>query len=37
MRARKFELSSWLTLGNRKSWAEADGDVAEAIDFCEYY
>ncbi|MBU6450864.1 MAG: L-glutamate gamma-semialdehyde dehydrogenase [Cyanobacteria bacterium REEB67] len=37
MRARKFELCSWLTLEIGKSWAEADGDVAEAIDFCEYY
>lgn len=37
MRRRKFELSSWLILEIGKSWAEADGDVAEAIDFCEYY
>ena len=21
----------------RQPWAEADGDVAEAIDFCEFY
>jgi 1-pyrroline-5-carboxylate dehydrogenase len=37
MRAKKFELCSWLILEIGKSWAEADGDVAEAIDFCEYY
>lgn len=37
MRQRKFELSAWLSLEIGKSWAEADGDVAEAIDFCEYY
>ena len=37
MRRRKFELSAWLTYEVSKSWAEADGDVAEAIDFCEYY
>ena len=37
MRKRKFELCSWLVLEIGKSWAEADGDVAEAIDFCEYY
>lgn len=37
MRARKHELSAWMILEIGKSWAEADGDVAEAIDFCEYY
>lgn len=37
MRERKFELAAWLVLEIGKSWAEADGDVAEAIDFCEFY
>lgn len=37
MRERKHELSALLILEIGKSWAEADGDVAEAIDFCEYY
>ncbi len=37
MRRRKFELCAWLTYEVSKSWAEADADVAEAIDFCEYY
>ncbi len=37
MRDRKYELCAWLSLEIGKSWAEADGDVAEAIDFCEYY
>ena len=37
MRERKHELSAWMILEVGKSWAEADGDVAEAIDFCEYY
>jgi 1-pyrroline-5-carboxylate dehydrogenase len=37
MRKRKHELSAWLILEIGKSWAEADGDVAEAIDFCEFY
>jgi 1-pyrroline-5-carboxylate dehydrogenase len=37
MRRRKFELSAWLIHEVSKSWAEADADVAEAIDFCEYY
>ncbi len=37
MRRRKMELSAWLAIEIGKSWAEADGDVAEAIDFCEFY
>lgn len=37
MRERKHQLSAWLILEIGKSWVEADGDVAEAIDFCEYY
>jgi 1-pyrroline-5-carboxylate dehydrogenase len=37
MRRRKYELSAWMVYEVSKSWAEADGDVAEAIDFCEYY
>ncbi len=37
MRRRKFELSAWEILEAGKSWAEADADVAEAIDFLEYY
>ncbi len=37
MRARKYEFSAWLVLEIGKNWAEADGDVAEAIDFMEFY
>lgn len=37
MRNRRFELASWICYECGKPWAEADGDVAEAIDFCEYY
>ncbi len=37
MRRRKFELASWMVYECGKPWAEADGDVAEAIDFCMYY
>jgi len=37
MRRRKFELSAWEVLEAGKSWSEADADVAEAIDFLEYY
>ncbi len=37
LRRRKQELAAWETLEAAKNWAEADADVAEAIDFCEYY
>ncbi len=37
MRRRKLELAAWETLEASKNWVEADADVAEAIDFCEYY
>jgi 1-pyrroline-5-carboxylate dehydrogenase len=37
LRRRKFEFDAWLVFEAGKSWAEAEGDVAEAIDFCEYY
>ena len=37
MRRRKFELAAWMICEVGKSWAEADGDVAEAIDFCDFY
>jgi len=37
MRRRKHELSALLALEIGKNWAEADGDTAEAIDFCEFY
>lgn len=37
MRERKHELSAWMIFEVAKTWAEADGDVAEAIDFCEFY
>lgn len=37
MRERKFELSAWMVYEVSKTWAEADGDTAEAIDFCEFY
>ncbi|MEW6129775.1 MAG: L-glutamate gamma-semialdehyde dehydrogenase [Acidobacteriota bacterium] len=37
MRRRKAELSAWIILEVGKSWAEADADVAEAIDFAEFY
>jgi len=37
MRKRKFELAGWMVYETGKNWAEADGDVAEAIDFMEFY
>ncbi|HEV8483564.1 MAG TPA: L-glutamate gamma-semialdehyde dehydrogenase [Blastocatellia bacterium] len=37
LRKRKAEFSAWITLEVGKSWTEADGDVAETIDFCEFY
>jgi 1-pyrroline-5-carboxylate dehydrogenase len=37
LRKRKFEFSAWLVYEVGKNWAEADGDVAETIDFCEFY
>lgn len=37
MKERKHQLSAWLMLEIGKNWVEADADVAEAIDFCEYY
>ena len=37
MRKRKHELSAWMVYEVAKTWAEADGDTAEAIDFMEFY
>ncbi|HVV99283.1 MAG TPA: proline dehydrogenase family protein, partial [Planctomycetaceae bacterium] len=37
MRRRRFELAAWEVFECGKPWAEADADVAEAIDFCMYY
>lgn len=37
MRRRRFELNAVVILEAGKSWVEADADVAEAIDFCEFY
>ena len=37
MRKRKHEMSAWMIHEVAKSWPEADGDTAEAIDFCEFY
>jgi len=37
IRSRKHEFSAWMVLEVAKTWAEADGDTAEAIDFLEFY
>jgi RHH-type proline utilization regulon transcriptional repressor/proline dehydrogenase/delta 1-pyrroline-5-carboxylate dehydrogenase len=37
MRGRRFELAAWEVFECGKQWREADGDVCEAIDYCEYY
>src|SRR5580765_22810 len=37
MRERKHELSAWMIHEVAKTWPEADGDTAEAIDFLEFY
>ncbi|MGB7924993.1 MAG: L-glutamate gamma-semialdehyde dehydrogenase [Pyrinomonadaceae bacterium] len=37
LRQRKHEMSAWMVFEVGKTWAEADGDTAEAIDFCEFY
>ena len=37
LRDRKHEFSAMMALEEGKSWVEADGDTAEAIDFCEFY
>ena len=37
MRQRGWELAAWEVFEAGKSWREADADVAEAIDYLEYY
>ncbi|MGB8260961.1 MAG: L-glutamate gamma-semialdehyde dehydrogenase [Terracidiphilus sp.] len=37
IRSRYFEFCSWLTYEVGKNWAEADADVAETLDFLEFY
>ncbi len=36
-RRRRWELSAWIVFETGKPWREADADVAETIDFCNYY
>jgi 1-pyrroline-5-carboxylate dehydrogenase len=37
IRRRKLEFDAWLVYEAGKTWAEAEADVCEAIDFCDYY
>jgi 1-pyrroline-5-carboxylate dehydrogenase len=37
IRDRKHYFSAWMVFETGKTWAEADGDTAEAIDFLEFY
>ena len=37
LRERKFEFGAWMVYEVGKNWAEADADVAETIDFAEFY
>jgi len=37
LQVRKLEFCAWLTFEVGKNWAEADADVAECIDFLEFY
>ena len=37
MRQRRLELAAWMVYEVGKTWPEADADIAETIDFCEFY
>jgi 1-pyrroline-5-carboxylate dehydrogenase len=37
LRERKFEFAAWMVYEVGKNWAEADADIAETIDFAEFY
>ena len=37
LRERKMEFDAWMVFEAGKTWPEAEADVSEAIDFCEYY
>src|ERR687890_417649 len=37
LRERRHYFSAWMIHEVAKTWPEADGDTAEAIDFCEFY
>ncbi len=37
LQEQRFEFAAWMTYEVGKNWAEADADVAEAIDFLNFY
>jgi hypothetical protein len=37
MRERKMDYMAWLVFEVSKNWGEADADISETIDFCEFY
>ena len=37
LRQRKMEFMAWLVFEVSKNWTEADADISETIDFCEFY
>src|SRR5229473_8709430 len=37
LRKRRLEFDSWLVYEIGKTWPEADADIAETFDFCEFY
>jgi 1-pyrroline-5-carboxylate dehydrogenase len=37
LRERKFEFCAWMIYEVGKNWVEADADIAETIDFAEFY
>src|SRR5262249_36656696 len=37
LRERKLECAAWMVYEVAKNWAEADADIAETIDFAEFY
>jgi len=37
LRERKFEFNAWMVYEAGKSWPEAEAELGEAIDFCNYY
>jgi 1-pyrroline-5-carboxylate dehydrogenase len=37
LRERKYEFAAWMIFEVSKNWAEADADICETIDFCDYY
>src|SRR5271157_3110418 len=37
LRQRKMEYMAWMVFEVSKNWAEADADISETLDFCEFY